>query len=162
MKKIFSCLALVLLVGCSSTSRIIESDITVAELSNGSEVSQSKVSIYLNNEGTERASVRFEARYKSDPKRVHRLYIFDEDVPALKSLLMKVQNDELTVDDMLKPVNFGRDKGIFGQTKAENKEYIRINTVEGAYLFPESSIPNLIAILSQLQEASKIKTNKAN
>jgi hypothetical protein len=88
------------------------------------------------------------------------LYIFDEDVPALKSLLAKVQNNQLTADDMLNPVNFGRDKGIFGQTKTGDKEYVRINTVEGSYLFPESSIPNLITILTQLQEASKIKTNK--
>jgi uncharacterized protein YcfL len=160
MKKIVCCLAFSLLVGCSATSRTIESDITVAELNNGTELSQSKVSVYINNEGTDRASIRFETQYKSDPKKVHRLYIFDEDVPAIKSLLVKVQNDQLTVDDMLKPVNFGRDKGIFGQTKTGNKEYVMINTVEGYYLFPESSIPNLITILSQLQEASKIKNNK--
>lgn len=159
MKKIVCCLAFAVLVGCSATSRTIESDMMVAELNNGTELSQSKVSVYLNNEGTDRASVRFETQYKSDPKRVHRLYIFDEDVPALKSLLVKVQNDEITVDDMLKPINFGRDTGIFGQTKTDNKEYVRISTVEGSYLFPESSIPSLIAILNQLQDASKTKTN---
>lgn len=161
MKKIVSCLALAFVVGCSSTSRLIENDIAVAELNNGSETSQSNVSIYLHNEGTKKASVRFETRYKSDPNKVHRLYIFDEDVPALKTLLIKVQNDQLKVEDMLKPVNFGRDKGVFGQTNANNKKYVRINTFEGAYLFPESSIPNLISILNQLQEASEIQTNKA-
>ncbi|KZN57986.1 hypothetical protein N473_26540 [Pseudoalteromonas luteoviolacea CPMOR-1] len=160
MKKLVCYLAVALIVGCSSTSRMIDSNIDVAELNNGTELSQSKVTIYLNNEGTDRASVRFETRYQSEPNRVHRLYIFDEDVPALKLLLTKVLKDELTVQDMLEPVSFGRDKGMFGQTKAGDKEYVRINTVEGSYLFPESSIPNLINVLNQLQDAAKRKTNK--
>ena len=159
MKKFACYLAVAMLVGCASTSRIIDTDLNVAELTNGVEVSQTKVSVYLNNEGTDRASVRFETQYKSEPNRIHRLYVFDEDVPALKLLLTKVMKDELTVDDMSAPVSFGRDQGIFGQTKVAGQDYVRINTVEGSYLFPESSIPNLIDVLEQLQKAAITKNN---
>ncbi|MBN23669.1 MAG: hypothetical protein CL578_01290 [Alteromonadaceae bacterium] len=157
MKKIMFCLAVLLVVGCASTSRPIDNKINVAELIGGVESSQSNVTVYLNNEGTDRASVRFETRYNSAPKRIHKLYIFDEDAPKLKELLTKFQKNELTVDDMLTPLNFGRDKGIFGETKADGKRYVRINTVEGSYLFTESSTSNLIGILEQLQRAGKNK-----
>ncbi|QSX36540.1 hypothetical protein [Shewanella sedimentimangrovi] len=156
MKKIIMALAFALTVGCSSTYRVIESDINTAEISNGIESSQSSVAIYLHNEGTESASIRFETRYKSNPKQVHRLYVFDQDVPKLKEMLAKFQEQKLTVEDMSNPLSFGHDKGIFGETRADGKRYVRILTVEGAYLFPESSIPSLINVLTKLELAAKI------
>jgi hypothetical protein len=151
MRLIICCLAIVLTVGCASTSRVLDNDLKVAEITNGQETSQSNVGVYLNNEGTDRVSIRFKTQYLSAPKKIHRLYIFNEDVPELKRVIGHVQNNTLSLEDMIKPFNFGRDKGMVRQMKTKSGNYLTITTIEGAYKFPVSSLPSLLAILAELK-----------
>ena len=142
--------------GCSTVPpKILDTDIYTVEVSkDGNEVSRSKVTVYLNNEGTDRASVRFEASFYQSPSHINRLYIWDENVPVLRDVLKRAANNSIRLDDISKPYDFGVHKGAVKPIKTAAGQYITVLTQEGIFVFPISEIPEILAVLDSLEQAA--------
>jgi hypothetical protein len=139
---------------CIAASKNIASEISSIDMDvSGNEVSKENIKVYLNNEGKPKASMRFEVSYSSAPKNIHNLYIWGENVPALKDRLLRISEGALTPREIFKVVKFGRDEGMVNPIEKNEKKYVQIQTVTGAFLFHVEDIPKLISLLETLEKA---------
>ncbi len=134
--------------GCTTTPpKILDSDIHAVKLSeDGQETSN--VKIYLYDEGTAWASVRFEVSFISSPRITNYLYIKNNIIPELRSVFQRLGSNAT-------PAKYEVDKGKITLFKDNTEQHVVVFTSYDILVFPVSEVPKIIAILDRLEQAAK-------
>lgn len=132
----------------------IDSDIRAVEMNrSGEELSRQKVTVFLNNKGKPKASIRLEVEYPSAPNAVNRLHIWAKNVPVLRERLVGITEGKLAYEVYMTPIEFGVDKGWVKPLESNGKKYISLLTTEGSFVFAQEDIAQLLSLLDVLEKS---------